>query len=85
MQLHRYWFRFETTSLVLQRGCGVTAYSREDALQVLCEQVFQGQALPVIREIIEDIDVSTLDDEHILPNIGVTIWRGVWYPRITYN
>jgi hypothetical protein len=63
-------------------GCGVTAYSYEDALVVLRERRFKNDLLPSIHKVIEDIDVSTLDPGHVLPNIGVPIWRGIWFPRI---
>lgn len=29
---------------------------------------------------IEDVDVSTLDPEHVLPNTGVPAARGIWFP-----
>jgi len=89
--LKRFWFEFDISEDALRRyssysglglGCGVTAYSYEDALVVLRERLFKKDPLPPVRSVIEDIDISTLDPGHVLPNIGVSIWRGVWFPRI---
>jgi hypothetical protein len=38
--------------------------------------------LPPIRNVIEDVNISTLDVCHVQANMGVSIWRGVWFPRI---
>jgi hypothetical protein len=81
--LKRYWFRFETfgkpTSLNL--GCGVTAYDYEDAVNLLHDRVFARKDLPGIIECSENVDVSTLDQKHVLPNIGLVTVRGVWFPQ----
>jgi hypothetical protein len=88
--LKRFWFEFDISKDDLHRyssysglkmGCGVTAFSYEDALVVLRERRFKKDPLPSIRNVIEEIDVSTLDPDHVLPNIGVPIWRGIWFPR----
>ena len=38
--------------------------------------------LPPIRRVTEDVDVRTLERGHVCPNMGVVIWRGVWYPNL---
>ena len=79
--LHRYWFRFSgELSRGLALGCGVTAFDRDDARRVLTERVFRDTPLPDIVEEIEDIDISTLDDRHVRPNMTVPLTRGVWFP-----
>ncbi len=84
MTLHRYWFRFDpkTSGLPLgvRAGCGVTAYDRTDAWSLLSSRVFSG-TLPDIVQVIEDVDVSTLDPAHVLPNMGSVFVRGVWFPK----
>ena len=82
--LHRYWFIFapSTEPSILNLGCGITAYDKEDA-----KRIFENEVVPVfgtreIREITEDIDVSTLDDGHVRPNMGPPSNRGVWFPRL---
>ena len=86
MRLHRYWVRFNVTKdpypggLLL--GVGVTAFGIDDALNLIRSKIFEGQELPPIKEIIEDIDVSTLDPKHILPNMrGNPAARGIWFPQ----
>jgi hypothetical protein len=86
MKLRRYWFEFDAPkehphAAEIVMGCGVTAYHEDDAVVLLRQQMFEGDPLPPIRRVIEDIDVSTLDENHIRPNMGVPVWRGVWFPR----
>lgn len=80
--LRRYWFVFEKFSMPtpLNLGCGVTAHDYDDALTLLQERVFLEGNFPAIVEQIEDVDVSTLDKNHILPNIGMVTRRGIWFP-----
>jgi hypothetical protein len=86
--LRRYWFEFELRiddphPLGVLSGCGVTAFDFEDALSLLRDRVFH-ESVPHIVNVIEDVDVSTLDPGHVLPNMGVPSLRGVWYP-LGYN
>jgi hypothetical protein len=79
--LKRYWFRFEELPYdVMNLGCGVTAYSLDDAKSLLEQSVFKDRTWPQVVEIIEDVDVSTLDRGHVIPNMEPPVWRGVWYP-----
>ena len=65
-------------------GCGVTAYTFGDAVAVLAQAVFtQGRAFE-IAGVVEDVDVSTLDANHVIPNIAAPVWRGVWFPKGYY-
>jgi hypothetical protein len=75
--LHRYWF--PTTSRL---GIGVSAYSVEDAKHLL-----ETTAPDLIADIepttvIEDVDIHTLDQNHVIPNMGPPTIRGIWYPRL---
>ena len=84
VELTRYWFEFdwgdEEPPPGARFGCGVTALGAEDALALLRERVFVGRDLPPIKRMIEDVDVSTLDEGHVLPNMAPPNWRGVWFP-----
>lgn len=90
--LHRYWTAFATAPPrgpngfipvgPLYRYCGVTAYTLDDALYLLQEQLTLGRDLPAIDHVIEDIEIATLDAGHIHPNMGDPFWRGVWWPAI---
>ena len=81
--LRRFWFVFEHlgTPTPLNLGCGVTAFDYDDAVNILRKRVFVGMNLPGILECIENIDVSTLDRKHVLPNLGLVTARGVWFPQ----
>lgn len=83
MRLHRYWFQFDRSNpqvpAVEGFGCGVTAWTKDDAIGLLRHHVFDGQDISV-HTVIEDVDVSTLDANHVLPNMAPPNIRGIWYP-----
>ena len=83
MELRRFWFRFESLPKFtsLQLGCGVTARDYEDALSILGETVFSRQTIPPIQNVIEDVDIGSLDQGHVVPNMEPPIFRGVWFPK----
>jgi hypothetical protein len=80
--LRRFWFEFEKSAIPtpLNIGCGVTAYDVDDARQLLEERVFPREKVRKIMNCQADIDVSTLDKNHVLPNMGSAANRGVWFP-----
>jgi hypothetical protein len=59
----------------------VTAVDAEDARNLISAIALDGSALPDIADVVEDVDVRTLDEGHVLPNMGDPTVRGVWYPR----
>jgi len=82
--LVRFWFEFErsSTPAILNIGCGVTARDYNDALSFLKEHVFIGREIPTITRFVENVDISTLDERHVLPNLGIASVRGVWFPKL---
>ena len=90
--LHFYWIEFvsalprwsesDALSGWLHKVCGVTAFTLDDALFLVSKQVCSGRPLPPVQSVIEDVNLSTLDRGHVLPNIGVPVFRGVWFPNI---
>jgi hypothetical protein len=83
--LARYWFRFDLAIDQLPPpgtllGCGVTAASRGEAIQLLRERVFHSDSLPPIQECVEGVDISMLDQNHVRPNMGDPEPRGIWFP-----
>jgi hypothetical protein len=83
--LHRFWFEFLNSHPQglppgLRMGCGITAFSEEDAVEILREKVFQKEEIAPITKKIIDVNVSLLDPGHILPNIENPAARGVWFP-----
>jgi hypothetical protein len=84
--LKRFWFEFDNSTSAIpfgaELGIGVTAYNYDDAINVITNEIFKKSTIPTITKLIEDVDVSTLEANHVLPNIGVSSIRGVWYPRL---
>ena len=84
MTLTRYWIRFDRPvaepAALLAPGFGVTAYTLDDALRLLRIRVFGDRPVPPIRDVIEDVDVASLDPGHVLPNMLPPNWRGIWFP-----
>jgi len=84
--LTRYWIEFEQTDGELLPpgvgyGVGVTALGRDDALTLVSHQFFGGDSLPEIARLVEDVDVSALDEGHVLANMEPPTRRGIWFPR----
>jgi hypothetical protein len=82
--LTRYWFAFvqSESPSALNLGCGITAYDRSDAERMLHDTVFSIFAERVVAQVVENIDVTTLEKNHVLPNLGNPAVRGVWYPAL---
>jgi hypothetical protein len=78
----RYWLTFPQldTPHPINLGCGVTGRDYDDAL-LLIRASFSDLRLWPPRTVTENIDVSTLDAGHVLPNLGNVFERGVWWPR----
>jgi len=70
--LTRYWFNVPGLF-----GFGVTAYSLDDAFFLLESE---GILLGGDSEVVEGVDVSSLDAAHVISNSGPPCLRGVWYP-----
>ncbi len=80
--LRRFWFTFKNPPLFspLGLGCGITAFDYEDAVNILVSMVFSDESLPEIDSVIEDVNIQTLDQKRVVPNIGLVVVRGVWFP-----
>jgi hypothetical protein len=85
--LHRYWLEFDRaggTEPLARRGlllgCGVTAFTADDATQLVREFIFENEPIPPVARIIEDVDITTLDAGHVRPNMNEPVSRGIWYP-----
>jgi hypothetical protein len=82
-KLQRFWFRFQELPRFspLGLGCGITARDYQDAIAILGDTVFKGQEIPPIAKVTVDVDVSTLDRGHVIPNMEAPNSRGVWFPK----
>lgn len=82
--LHRYWFTFEKSAMpcILNTGCGVTAVDETDARQMIEDQVYPVFGVQKVIHVVADVDISTLDQGHVIPNMTMPLARGVWFPRL---
>jgi hypothetical protein len=83
--MNRYWIEFDAAKQSLpigsQRGCGVTAHNIADAKVLLSEKMFNQAPIPDFKRCIENVDISTLDQNHVVPNMGNIFERGIWFPQ----
>lgn len=83
-----YWVKFNFQDydysgiIISPLGYGVTGFNRDDALDILQREAFKNKSLPLQAEIIENVSLSHLDADHVVPNMGVIVERGMWYPNI---
>jgi hypothetical protein len=61
-------------------GIGVTAVDLADATNLATTAATQLRWTIDVAGVIEDIDVRDLEQNHVAPNMGVVVFRGVWYP-----
>lgn len=55
----------------------MTGFNYDDAISIIQKNVFKDKPIPRIKMVIEDVDVSTLDQGHVVPNILLPNWRGM--------
>ena len=83
--LRRFWFEFNRSSskkALLTPWCGVTAFTVDDAKALIVRRLFPA-GLPPIGRMVEDVDVSTLDEldeTHVRRHMAPPNVRGIWYP-----
>ena len=63
-------------------GFGVTAWSVEDAIQLIKSHGFEVSDNLDEMQIRENVTFAYLDQNHVVPNMGPMVMRGVWYPRL---
>lgn len=68
---------------------GVTAFSKDHAITLITNEALKGSFIePMAKEIndntevIEDIDIRILDQNHVIPNMGAVTFQGIWYPNL---
>lgn len=81
-----FWFEFHEHNekklpLGTRRGCGVTAHDKEDAIKLLKYFIFKDWEVLPINSIKENISLEELEQNHVAPNIGNIMERGLWYPN----
>ncbi len=72
-------------NFVHQRGIGVTALGKADAIDLVREHV-DGAGSPEYELVVcEVLDFQELDQNHVVPNMGNHLRRGVWYPDLYWT
>jgi hypothetical protein len=81
MKLIRFWFEFARLAQPeFPRRFGVTAWNYDDALTILSNAIPGWKQFQLIRSI-SDVDIRTLDPNHVQPNMGICSVRGIWFPK----
>ena len=75
--LTRFWFVTDKGY-----GIGVTGYSELDARQLIANEPSLSDAQ--ILKVIENVDVRSIDQGHVIPNMGPPNFRGIWFPNIGF-
>lgn len=91
--LKRYWFVIYPNQRYGPFNAGVTAFSVQDARELLLKNFTKIHYLEPLQhmeeigkvEVIENIDVQLLNQESVIPNMGPVIFRGVWFPRLNLH
>ena len=96
-RLRRFWFEFDLppneasvpghivldggppSRFWLWRGCGATGWDEADCLGLIAGLI-EPEPVPRVIRAVADVDVSTLAPD-IRSDVGVVVWRGVWFPR----
>jgi hypothetical protein len=63
-----------------RHGVWGTATSQVDA-EILLREFGYPHEDEIIVEVVEDISIAALDENHVMPNAGPMVIRGVWFPR----
>jgi hypothetical protein len=74
-----FWIRFEGEP-ELKHSYGVTAYSLDDALTLLKNQLRVGQDVERPIGVSANVRIEDLDPSRVVPKCGPMAFRGVWYP-----
>ena len=75
--LRRFWFPTATGF-----GFGVTARTRDEAEAMARQAAAQLRRAFEPLKVVEDVDVRTLDQGHVVPNMGAVNFLGVWFPQL---
>ena len=78
-----YWLKLRDSKCL---GYGVTATDRNDAIALLARVSSTGLKEPVDATMIDSWreinDIAELDQNHVVPNMGNLLRRGIWFPNL---
>jgi hypothetical protein len=65
-------------------GFGVTAWSLDDAIEIIRALGYESYLPADLRELTvqEGVTVRELDQPHVVANMGPIVVRGMWYPFV---
>jgi len=75
--LRRFWF-----AVPGRLGIGVTADSLAEAQALARDACAQLGWIFEPNEVMEDVDIRTIDQNHVIPNMGPPNFKGVWFPHL---
>ncbi|MBW6421586.1 hypothetical protein KX729_09055 [Rhizobium sp. XQZ8] len=80
--MQTYWVHFVENDYPVgcQLGCGVTALDSADVRTVLAETLSTADYLDRIASI-ESVAYEDIEENHVRPNMGFHLRRGIWYPN----
>ena len=84
MRLKVYWIKLREAPAAF-REWGITAADEDDALLLLNQtDLLENRIDATMIEFCREVrDVKELDQNHVVPNMGVIVQRGVWYPNFS--
>ncbi len=78
MKLKKFWIELKNGSSVC--FVGVTAWTEEDAFNLVRERIEKVDFSSDLRSVKEVFSINDLDQGHILPNMDEFVSRGIWFP-----
>ncbi len=79
-----FWVTFEEeTSLTSRLGYGITAVDAGDLMRIIWASSDLSAFADRIASI-KEIRFEDIEKNHVLPNAGVHVVRGIWYPQGTW-
>ena len=63
-------------------GIGATGYDLADATRLASAAASELKWTIELTQAVPNVRVADLDQNHVLPNMGVIVSRGVWYPNL---
>ncbi len=84
--LKRYWFIITPQDKYGVHNIGVTAFTLTEARQLISNAFARINWTHISEmeidnaEVIENINIELLDTDHVIPNMGVVTFKGVWFP-----
>ena len=75
--LTRYWFNSK-----VGLGVGVTAHSLDESIALVKAEPLAMICEPNFDTARENVDIRELDQDHVIPNMGVCTNFGIWFPNL---